>query len=108
MLRLEADPAQTEGLETPGDQRPEAVRGPGSAEREARGFGLLLKPVAAVAEDFRVGTTDDQVSEAAAETRQIPNVLERRDDHTVKLEVDQAPPQGGDPACRLVTSHRRS
>jgi len=108
MLRLEADPPKAEGLETLGDQRPEAVRRPGSDEREARGFGFHLKPVAAVAQDFRGGPADDQVTEAAAEARDIADVLWRRDDHAVKLEVHQAPPESRHPARRLITSHRPS
>ena len=108
MLRLEANPTKAEGLETLGDQRPQAVRRPASDEREARGFGFDLQPVAAVAQDLRVGSADEQVREAAAEARQIADVLRRRDDHTVKLEVHQAPPQGGHPARRLVNSHRPS
>src|SRR5438067_10080791 len=108
MLGLEADPPKLEGLETLRDQRPEAVRRPGSDEREARSFGFHLKPVAAVAQDFRVGSADDQIAEAAAEAREIADVLWRRDDHAVKLEVHQAPAQGGHPPRRLITSHRGS
>src|SRR5207244_550740 len=108
MLRLEADPPKAEGLETLGDQRPEAVRGPGSDERETRGFGFHLKPVAAVAQDFLGGTAEDQVPRGGAEARTIADVLRRRDDRAVKLEVHQTPPESRHPARRLITSHRPS
>src|SRR5437763_13700300 len=104
MLRLEADPPKLEGLETLRDQRPEAVRRPGSDEREAWSFGFHLKPVAAVAEDFRGGSTDDQIAEGAAEAREVADVLGRRDEHAAELQVHPAAAPGGQPPTRVLPS----
>src|SRR5438132_14316116 len=106
MLRVEADPPKLEGLETLRDQRPEAVRRPGTDEREAWSFGFHLKPVAAVAEDFRGGSTDDQIAEGAAEAREVAAVLGRRDDHALKLEGHPAPAPCRQPPRRCAPSHR--
>src|ERR1700680_4997339 len=108
LLGLEADVAHAEGLEPLRDERPEAARLSRPYQREAGCLAFHLQPVAAVAQDFRGVLSDHQVAQAAAESREIADVLRCGDDQPIELELEEAPASGGQPALRFISSHRRS